>query len=219
MRDLKQTGFTDRLTAQQEAKKALLARFKPKAAAPDPEFDKLAGQLPQDKATALLPADLLDRYGFSADGQRVFDFTYDATGPGAASEFYVFVVVDLLPLDLLSLELAQATAPPSRSTVTMVVAQERSSSRSWLMSRIVLGLAAMRSSSGGCVMNRRLRPIAPPPAMPNIIGLASSSSSGLASTGGSTTGGATATTGAAGLTGAGLAGAGGSLTCGAAASG
>ena len=38
MRDLKQTGFTDRLTAQQEAKKALLARFKPKAAAPDPEF-------------------------------------------------------------------------------------------------------------------------------------------------------------------------------------
>jgi hypothetical protein len=41
MRDLKQTGFTDRLTAQQEAKKALLARFKPKPAAPDPEFDKL----------------------------------------------------------------------------------------------------------------------------------------------------------------------------------
>ena len=29
MRDLKQTGFTDRLTTQQEAKKALLARFKP----------------------------------------------------------------------------------------------------------------------------------------------------------------------------------------------
>ena len=42
MRDLKQTGFTDRLTTQQEAKKALLARFKPKAAAPDPEFEKLA---------------------------------------------------------------------------------------------------------------------------------------------------------------------------------
>ena len=44
MRDLKQTGFTDRLTAQQEAKKALLARFKPKAAAPDPEFEKLAAK-------------------------------------------------------------------------------------------------------------------------------------------------------------------------------
>jgi hypothetical protein len=41
MRDLKQTGFTDRLTAQQDAKKALLARFKPKPAAPDPEFEKL----------------------------------------------------------------------------------------------------------------------------------------------------------------------------------
>ena len=42
MRDLKQTAFTDRLAAQQEAKKALLARFKPKPAAPDPEFEKLA---------------------------------------------------------------------------------------------------------------------------------------------------------------------------------
>ena len=41
MKDLK-TGFSDRITAQQEAKKALLAKFKPKAAAPDPEFDKLA---------------------------------------------------------------------------------------------------------------------------------------------------------------------------------
>lgn len=42
MRDLKQTGFADRLTTQQEAKKALLARFKAKPAAPDPEFEKLA---------------------------------------------------------------------------------------------------------------------------------------------------------------------------------
>jgi hypothetical protein len=49
MRDLKQTGFTDRLTAQQEAKKALLARFKPKAAAPDPEFDKLAAKRAAEK--------------------------------------------------------------------------------------------------------------------------------------------------------------------------
>jgi hypothetical protein len=49
MRDLKQTGFTDRLTTQQEAKKALLARFKPKAAAPDPEFDKLAAKRAAEK--------------------------------------------------------------------------------------------------------------------------------------------------------------------------
>ena len=42
MRDLKQTGFNDRISAQQDAKKALLAKFKPKAAAPDPEFEKLA---------------------------------------------------------------------------------------------------------------------------------------------------------------------------------
>ncbi len=42
MRDLKQTGFSDRISTQQEAKKALLAKFKPKVAAPDPEFDKLA---------------------------------------------------------------------------------------------------------------------------------------------------------------------------------
>lgn len=49
MRDLKQTGFTDRLTAQQEAKKALLAKFKPKAAAPDPEFDKLAAKRAAEK--------------------------------------------------------------------------------------------------------------------------------------------------------------------------
>lgn len=49
MRDLKQTGFTDRLSAQQEAKKALLARFKPKAAAPDPEFDKLAAKRAAEK--------------------------------------------------------------------------------------------------------------------------------------------------------------------------
>ena len=49
MRDLKQTGFTDRLTTQQEAKKALLARFKPKPAAPDPEFDKLAPKRAAEK--------------------------------------------------------------------------------------------------------------------------------------------------------------------------
>jgi len=48
MKDLK-TGFSDRITAQQEAKKALLAKFKPKAAAPDPEFDKLAEKRAAEK--------------------------------------------------------------------------------------------------------------------------------------------------------------------------
>ncbi len=49
MRDLKQTGFNDRISAQQDAKKALLAKFKPKAAAPDPEFDKLAEKRAAEK--------------------------------------------------------------------------------------------------------------------------------------------------------------------------
>lgn len=49
MRDLKQTGFNDRITTQQEAKKALLAKFKPKAAAPDPEFEKLAQKRAEEK--------------------------------------------------------------------------------------------------------------------------------------------------------------------------
>jgi len=49
MRDLKQTGFTDRLTAQQEAKKALLAKFKPKEAKPDPEFEKLQAKRAAEK--------------------------------------------------------------------------------------------------------------------------------------------------------------------------
>lgn len=49
MRDLKQTGFNDRISAQQDAKKALLAKFKPKAAAPDPEFDRLAEKRAAEK--------------------------------------------------------------------------------------------------------------------------------------------------------------------------
>ena len=49
MRDLKQTGFNDRITAQQDAKKALLAKFKPKTAAPDPEFDLLAAKRAAEK--------------------------------------------------------------------------------------------------------------------------------------------------------------------------
>lgn len=49
MRDLKQTGFNDRISTQQEAKKALLAKFKPKAAAPDPEFEKLAEKRAAEK--------------------------------------------------------------------------------------------------------------------------------------------------------------------------
>ena len=48
MKDLK-TGFSDRITAQQDAKKALLAKFKPKAAAPDPEFDRLAEKRAAEK--------------------------------------------------------------------------------------------------------------------------------------------------------------------------
>ena len=48
MKDLK-TGFSDRITAQQEAKKALLAKFKPKAAAPDPEFELLAEKSAAEK--------------------------------------------------------------------------------------------------------------------------------------------------------------------------
>ena len=48
MKDVK-TGFSDRITAQQEAKKALLAKFKPKAAAPDPEFDRLAEKRAAEK--------------------------------------------------------------------------------------------------------------------------------------------------------------------------
>lgn len=49
MRDLKQTAFTDRLSTQQEAKKALLAKFKPKPAAPDPEFERLAEKRAAEK--------------------------------------------------------------------------------------------------------------------------------------------------------------------------
>jgi len=49
MRDLKQTGFNDRISAQKDAKAALLAKFKPKAAAPDPEFDKLAEKRAAEK--------------------------------------------------------------------------------------------------------------------------------------------------------------------------
>ncbi len=37
---LKNTGFADRISAQQDAKKAMLAKFKPKAAVQDPDFDK-----------------------------------------------------------------------------------------------------------------------------------------------------------------------------------
>lgn len=49
MRDLKQTGFTDRLAAQQARKKALLESFKPKPARPDPEFHKLAEKRAAEK--------------------------------------------------------------------------------------------------------------------------------------------------------------------------
>src|SRR5262245_15930789 len=39
MRDLKQTSFSDRLEAAAEAKKAMLAKFKPKPAVVDPNFE------------------------------------------------------------------------------------------------------------------------------------------------------------------------------------
>lgn len=48
MKDLK-TGFSDRITAQQDAKKALLAKFKPKVAAPDPDFELLAEKRAAEK--------------------------------------------------------------------------------------------------------------------------------------------------------------------------
>jgi len=40
MSHLKNTGFADRISAQQEAKKAMLAKFKAKPAVQDPDFDK-----------------------------------------------------------------------------------------------------------------------------------------------------------------------------------
>lgn len=49
MRDLKQTGFTDRIAAQREAKSALLAKFKPKPTVQDPEFDRLAEKRAAEK--------------------------------------------------------------------------------------------------------------------------------------------------------------------------
>ncbi len=40
MSHLKNTGFADRISSQQEAKKAMLAKFKAKPAVQDPDFDK-----------------------------------------------------------------------------------------------------------------------------------------------------------------------------------
>ena len=49
MRDLKNTGSNDRLSAQKDAKQALLARFKPKPTVQDPEFEKLAEKRAAEK--------------------------------------------------------------------------------------------------------------------------------------------------------------------------
>lgn len=49
MRDLKNTGFNDRLSAQKNAKQALLARFKPKPTVQDPEFEALAAKRAAEK--------------------------------------------------------------------------------------------------------------------------------------------------------------------------
>ena len=40
MKDTLKTGFSDRLTAAAEAKKAQLAKFRPKPMAPDPAFEE-----------------------------------------------------------------------------------------------------------------------------------------------------------------------------------
>ena len=40
MSHLKNTGFADRISSQQEAKKAMLAKFKAKPTVQDPDFDK-----------------------------------------------------------------------------------------------------------------------------------------------------------------------------------
>ena len=77
MRDLKQTGFTDRLSTQQEAKKALLARFKPKAAAPDPEFEKLAAKRAAEKA---------EQEAIRAEAARLADEESEAERRGARKE-------------------------------------------------------------------------------------------------------------------------------------
>jgi len=53
----------------------------------------------------------------ASNGQRVFDFGFDATGPGTVGEFFAFVVTKILPVEFASLEVA-AAAPP---TVTVVV--------------------------------------------------------------------------------------------------
>ena len=95
MRDLKQTGFTDRLSTQQEAKKALLARFKPKAAAPDPEFEKLAAKRAAEKEAlrpqpALAKADrrrqTADQEAVRADAARVAAAESEAERRGARKE-------------------------------------------------------------------------------------------------------------------------------------
>lgn len=51
-------------------------------------------------------------------GQREFDFAFDASGPGAATEFYAFAVTRMLPFEFASLELARATGPNVQVVVT-----------------------------------------------------------------------------------------------------
>ncbi len=95
MRDLKQTGFTDRLSTQQEAKKALLARFKPKAAAPDPEFDKLAAKRAAEKealrqqhelAKAELRRQKAEKEAVRAEATRAAEEESEAERRGARKE-------------------------------------------------------------------------------------------------------------------------------------
>ncbi|RZJ01279.1 MAG: hypothetical protein EON90_03875 [Brevundimonas sp.] len=95
MRDLKQTGFTDRLTTQQEAKKALLAKFKPKAAAPDPEFEKLAAKRAAEKealrqqhelAKAELRREKAEKEAASLEAQRAREEEAEAEKRAARKE-------------------------------------------------------------------------------------------------------------------------------------
>jgi len=95
MRDLKQTGFSDRISTQQEAKKALLARFKPKAAAPDPEFEKLAAKRAAEKealrqqhelAKAELRRQKAEQEAVRAEGARVAEEESEAERRGARKE-------------------------------------------------------------------------------------------------------------------------------------
>ncbi len=51
-------------------------------------------------------------------GDTTFDFEFDATGPGSASDFHAFVVTWLMPFDYAALEIGQATGTDVDLAVT-----------------------------------------------------------------------------------------------------